>query len=352
MREPSFWWRKPGVASALLSPFGLAYGAVAGWRMAQPGQSSGLPVVCIGNYHVGGAGKTPLALAIVGMLKDLGEHPFILSRGYGGRLRGPVRVGEHHEAVDVGDEPILLARAAPVIVAANRVAGAALALKSGASVIVMDDGFQNPSLRKDLSIVVVDGGRGLGNEKVFPAGPLRAPLPPQAARTDMLMIVGGGDGASHVAAMVVAQDRPVLHARVVPTNTSIETLRGRKVLAFAGIGDPERFFATLSASGITVAEKRVFPDHHPFSTEEIEALILRAEREELVPVTTEKDMARMRGQGMLPYLSRSIVPFAITMEIAERDVLRLALSNTLRRVRSSLADAGVRLPFPNPASQF
>lgn len=352
MHEPLFWWRKPGLIASLLGPFAFAYGAVSAWRMNQPGQSSGLPVVCIGNYHVGGAGKTPLALTVVAMLKDLGEQPFILSRGYGGRLRGPVRVGEHHEAVDVGDEPLLLARAAPVIVARNRVAGAAFALKAGASVIVMDDGFQNPSLRKDLSIVVVDNGRGLGNGKVFPAGPLRAPLPAQLARTDMLLVVGEGSGAAGVAAAVAERGKPVLHAHVRPTDASIETLRGRNVLAFAGIGDPERFFSTLRASGITVVETRVFPDHHPFTTEQIEALILRAEREELVPVTTEKDMARMRGEGMLPYLSRSLVPFAITMEVEERDMLRLALSNTLRRVRSSLADAGVRLPFPNPASQL
>jgi tetraacyldisaccharide 4'-kinase len=352
MHEPSFWWRKPGLTSRLLSPFGFAYGAVSGWRMTQPSQSSGVPVVCIGNYHVGGAGKTPLALAVVGLLKELGEHPFVLSRGYAGRLRGPVRVAEHHEAVDVGDEPLLLARAAPVIVARNRLAGAALALQSGASVIVMDDGFQNPSLRKDLSIVVVDGGRALGNEAVFPAGPLRAPLSAQVARTDMLIVVGDGQGAARVASMVAERGKPVLHAHLRPTDASLETLRGRNVLAFAGIGDPERFFATLRASGITVAEQQIFPDHHPFTTEQIEQLILRAEREELMPVTTEKDMARMRGEGMLPYLSRSIVPFAITMEIDERDVLRLALSNTLRRVRSSLADAGVRLPFPNPASQL
>ena len=182
MREPAFWHRPPSWSSRLLMPLGALYGAVAARRMQRQGFDAGIPVLCVGNYHTGGAGKTPTVLALTPLLRDLGETPVVLSRGYGGRLRGPIMVDlGRHAAADVGDEPLMLARTVPVVVARDRVDGVALARSQGASVILMDDGFQNPAIVKDASLVVIDGNRGLGNGCVFPAGPLRAPLDQQHA---------------------------------------------------------------------------------------------------------------------------------------------------------------------------
>ena len=189
MREPSFWWGEASLASAMLAPLAAIYGAVAQARLARRGRRAAAPVVCIGNFTVGGAGKTPTALVVARMLAAAGERPVFLSRGYGGTLAGPVLVDPtRHRAQDVGDEPLLLARTAPTIVARDRVKGASIA--AGASVIVMDDGFHNPSLAKDFAVLVVDARRGIGNGRVIPAGPLRAPLDAQLARAHALVLVG------------------------------------------------------------------------------------------------------------------------------------------------------------------
>src|SRR5271170_5688472 len=197
MREPAFWWQ-PG-SGALLSPLGGIYGIVAALRMQSKGRRAGVPVICLGNFTVGGAGKTPAALAVGRLLLAAHERPFFLSRGYGGRLAGPVRVDPAvHTAAAVGDEPLLLARLAPTIVARDRLAGAEAARRAGAGVIVMDDGFQNPALTKDLAILLVDGRRGIGNGRVIPAGPLRAPLETQISEADALVVVGRTDGLGAV----------------------------------------------------------------------------------------------------------------------------------------------------------
>src|SRR6202451_1017944 len=181
IREPAFWWRNGG--GTLLAPFAAIYGAVAWSRIQGQGQPAGVPVICLGNLTAGGAGKTPAALAVAHLLLAAHERPFFLSRGYGGKLAGPVRVDpSFHHAADVGDEPLMLARLAPTIVARDRVAGARVARAAGSSVIVMDDGFQNPSLSKALALLLVDGRRGIGNGRVIPAGPLRAPLDIQILR--------------------------------------------------------------------------------------------------------------------------------------------------------------------------
>ncbi|MEA2873951.1 MAG: tetraacyldisaccharide 4-kinase, partial [Hyphomicrobiales bacterium] len=235
MRAPAFWWKKPGAASALLSPFAAVYGSIAARRLAQPGARAAVPVICVGNPTVGGAGKTPAALAIARLLIAEGEKPMFLTRGYGGRLAGPVMVDPAHTAIQVGDEPLLLARVAPTVVAEERVSGARLATASGASVIVMDDGFQNPSLIKDLSLLVVDS-RGIGNGRVIPAGPLRAPLEPQLDCASALLIVGETDPAIEAAAR--ARGLPVFHGKLEPAPDAVAALRARKVLAFAGLGGP------------------------------------------------------------------------------------------------------------------
>ena len=250
MREPGFWYRPPSWKSHLLRPLGALYGAIAARRLQRLGFDAGVPLFCIGNYHLGGAGKTPAVLALVNMLRDLGETPVVLSRGYGGRLHGPVMVdATRHVAGDVGDEPLMLSETVPVAVARDRVGGVALARSQGASVIVMDDGFQNPAIAKDASLIVIDGDRGLGNGRVFPAGPLRASLSPQLDRTDALIVIGNGSAADKTAAAVAARGKPVLRSHLQPDAASVARLSGKRVLAFAGIGDPPRFFRTLRASG-------------------------------------------------------------------------------------------------------
>jgi tetraacyldisaccharide 4'-kinase len=334
MREPAFWHRPSSLISLLLTPFGALYGLVAGWRLRRDGFDAGIPVLCVGNYHVGGAGKTPTVLALAKLLRDLGETPVVLSRGYGGRLRGPVRVDPaRHAAEDVGDEPLMMARTLSVVVARDRVEGVALARSQGATVILMDDGFQNPAIAKDASVIVIDGERGLGNGRVLPAGPLRAPLSPQLARTDALIVVGDGNAADAVAAAVTAQDKPVLSADLKPLDAPVASLRGKRVLAFAGIGDPARFFRTLRASGIDVVVERAFADHHPLSQAEIEALVAEAKRDALTLVTTEKDLARLRRGETLPGWAQAIVPFAVTLEFADAAKLRSFVTDRLFKAR-------------------
>jgi tetraacyldisaccharide 4'-kinase len=334
MREPAFWHRPPSWKSHLLTPLGALYGLVAATRLQRAGFDAGIPVLCVGNYHLGGAGKTPAVLALTKLLRDLGETPVVLSRGYGGRLRGPVKVdAARHEAADVGDEPLMLARNVPVVVARDRLDGVALAKSQGASVILMDDGFQNPAIANDVSLIVIDGARGLGNACVFPAGPLRAPLAPQLDRTDALIVVGDGAAAGPVAAAIAAQEKPVLSAHLAPDEASLAALRGKRVLAFAGIGDPARFFRTLRASGIDVVVERAFPDHHPFAEREISGLLAEAGRERLTPVTTEKDLARLTKAGAVPCPAKDIVPFRVTLEFTDTARLRKFVSERLFKAR-------------------
>jgi tetraacyldisaccharide 4'-kinase len=271
------------------------------------------------------------------MLAAAGERPAFLSRGYGGRLAGPVLVDPaRHDSRDVGDEPLLLARAAPTIVARARVAGAAMAVIAGSGVVVMDDGFQNPSLAKDCSILVVDGQRGIGNGRIIPAGPLRAPLAAQLARAHALVVIGTILGASDVVAAARARDIPVFTARLVPDAGFIAALGGGRVLAFAGIGDPKKFFWTLTDAGIAVAAVRSFPDHHRYSAAEAEELSQDADREGLVLVTTEKDHVRLAGDERLAELAAHAHPLPVTLAIDDEDELRRLVLNRLVAARQTI----------------
>ena len=331
MREPAFWYRPPSLLSRLLSPLGLIYGQITAWRMASGGFDAGIPVICVGNYHTGGAGKTPTVLALTKLLRELGEKPVVLSRGYGGKWKGPVKVDpERHIAANVGDEPLMLADKVAVVIAADRVGGIALARSQGASVILMDDGFQNPAISKDVSLIVIDAHRGLGNGGVFPAGPLRAPLPPQLARTDALVVIGDGDAAGAVASAIAASGKPVLSAHLAPDAASLALLSGKRVLAFAGIGDPGRFFRTLRNAGVDVVRERIFGDHHPFSTDEIAAMVTEAKQDGLRLVTTEKDLVRLRG-GAAP--AHDIAAFAVTLEFDNAAQLRAFVRDRLFKAR-------------------
>jgi len=314
MRDPAFWWAERSVVAALLAPLGICYGVVAARHMARPGRKAPVSVICVGNFTVGGAGKTPTAIAIARLLLESGHCPFFLSRGYGGRAAGPVRV-EHQRAIEVGDEPLLLARVAPTIVAHNRLAGALAAAEGGANAIVMDDGLQNPSVDKDLAIAVIDGRRGIGNGRIFPAGPLRAPLEAQLDHINAVLLVGSAGRAAE-RAIDAAQKRglPVFHGELRPAPDTVAALAGRRTLAFAGIADPDKFFATLEAHGIPAAVRKPFPDHHRYAADEMAALVACAQRDGLTLVTTEKDMARMSGDpAAIDLLRRSaVLPVALT----------------------------------------
>jgi tetraacyldisaccharide 4'-kinase len=314
MREPRFW-RDDGTLARLLAPVAAVYGAISGARMVRAGARARVPVICVGNLTLGGAGKTPTAIAVAKLLLSEGARPIFLSRGYGGALAGPVRVTPQHRAVDVGDEPLLHARVAPTIVARDRVQGAELAVAEGAGIIVMDDGFQNPSLIKDCSLVVLDGERGIGNGRVFPAGPLRAPLDVQLGRASALLVIGEASAKDdEVIARARMHDLPILHGALAPDPDSIAALAGKKALAFAGIAHPEKFFATLAAAGIATPVKRAFADHHPFTSADAQELLEQAKRESLLLLTTEKDLARMQGDAACTELAAAAIALPVGLE--------------------------------------
>jgi tetraacyldisaccharide 4'-kinase len=317
MRAPDFW-SEPGALARILAPFGAAVDLAGGLRraLARP-VACGLPVVCVGNLVAGGAGKTPVARALAWRLAARGASARFLTRGYGGRASGPLRVDPaRHDALEVGDEALLLAADAPTWLARDRAAGARAIARDGLrdgphdgpGVIVMDDGFQNPSIAKDLALLVIDGGYGLGNEKVMPAGPLRETLARGLARADAVVILG--EDRKHVARRL-GRGLPVLEAKLVPSPDAPD-LAGRKVLAFAGIGRPEKFFATLAELGAELAETRAFPDHHPYRPAEIEALVARGRALGALPVTTEKDRVRLPAD-----LARQVE--VLPVEVAWRD---------------------------------
>jgi tetraacyldisaccharide 4'-kinase len=228
----------------------------------------------------------------------------------------------------------MLSSTVPVAVSRDRVDGVALAKSQGASIILMDDGFQNPAVQKDAALIVIDSDRGVGNACVFPAGPLRAPLSAQLDRTDALVVVGEGMAAAAIAKRIASRPgRPVLPAHLKPDGAALAALADKPVLAFAGIGDPARFFRTLRANGIDVVRERAFADHHPFSQADIDALLAEAKRDQLTLVTTEKDLVRLRKKGELPASVREILTLPVTLEFADETTLRRFLDERLFAAR-------------------
>lgn len=290
MRQPEFWNRQDlisQVAVFLLSPLGRLYGASVACRAAhtRPFRSRA-KVVCVGNLTVGGTGKTPIAMEIARLLIARGARPVFLTRGYGGRISGPAFVTPDDRAIHVGDEPLLLATVAPVIVSRDRAAGARLADEHGFDVIVMDDGHQNFSLTKDVSVIVVDAETGFGNIHVLPAGPLRESLSQGLARADAIVVNGDGNPQE-----VAGTTLTTIRARLAPTGE--KDWSGRRAVAFAGIGRPERFFASLGALGAEIVEALPYSDHHVYTQSEIARLKARARAESANLVTTEKDYMRL-----------------------------------------------------------
>jgi tetraacyldisaccharide 4'-kinase len=282
MRAPDFWQRQ-GLGAALLAPLGWLYGASVAFkaRHAKPFDPR-LPVICVGNLTAGGSGKTPIAITIAELLRARGHQPYFLTRGYGGSERGPALATRGHSAAVMGDEALLLARAAPTIVSRDRAAGARLAKDKGATILVMDDGHQNFSVAKSLSLVVVDAETGFGNGYQIPAGPLREPVAQGLARADAVIFVG--DGSPDLG----EYKGPVLRAHLQAEG---ESIKGKTVFAFAGIGRPEKFLASLQESGAHLTGSCFFPDHHPYTEDEL--IQLRAVAGEAMLVTTQKDFVRL-----------------------------------------------------------
>jgi tetraacyldisaccharide 4'-kinase len=329
--EPSWWYAEaPCRRAKVLAPLGALYGRAAALRYTRASSyRSRLPVICVGNFTAGGTGKTPLAIDLCARLMALGHHPVVLTRGYGGRLSGPWWVNATSDvALDVGDEALLLARAAPTLLARDRQLGVR-AIEAGpnpVTVIVMDDGLQNPTLVKDLAIAVVDGSRGLGNGLVMPAGPLRAPLDFQLELTDAVLVNEGAaaDGAGPVTEWLRRRFAgPVLRASVVPATTA-DWLRAARVVAWAGIGAPQRFFTTLRALGAELAEAVAFRDHQRLGDGDARRLLDLARRHEAMLVTTEKDMVRLAGaSGACGALARASRALPVRLALEEADAERL-----------------------------
>jgi tetraacyldisaccharide 4'-kinase len=292
MRAPAFWFEPPGWKARALAPLAALYTRATAARLARPGKKLAVPVICVGNLNAGGTGKTPVAIALAERLNARGIVAHILSRGYGGSLEGPARVDPaRHSAGDVGDEPLLLAAFAPTWVAKNRLAGAKAALKAGAQTLILDDGFQDPALAKDLSLVIVDATRGFGNGRVIPAGPLREPVEAGLKRADFVLAVGGAE-ARRTFAEGWRHRVPLVKAELRPLATG-QTWHGLRAIAFAGIGHPEKFFAALRAEGAEIVRAVPLADHAPLP----QALLLRLEAEAKARgaalVTTEKDATRL-----------------------------------------------------------
>jgi tetraacyldisaccharide 4'-kinase len=284
MKAPDFW-HQGGLPAQLLRPFGAITRLATAWRVSRPGFAPGIKVICVGNAGVGGAGKTLVALDL------LARRPgaFALTRGYGGALAGPLLVDPaRHHAAQVGDEALLLAAAAPTVVARDRAAGARLALAEGASCIVMDDGLQNPSLRKDVSLLVIDGGYGFGNGLLLPAGPLREPVAKAAARCQAAVLIGA-DETNALASL--PPGLPVLRAALVADCAT--PLARRRIIAFAGIGRPEKFFRSVLALGGEIISRHAFPDHHRYDARDAAALLSEARAHAALLVTTAKDYVKL-----------------------------------------------------------
>lgn len=300
MQAPKFWDKKESKLAKILSPLGLIYGWIVAYRLSKfhPYQAK-MPVICVGNISVGGTGKTPVCLALAKLLKEKGLSPWFLNHGYHATQQSVVVDIRSHSALDVGDEALLLAEVAPTIVDSARARGAQLAEKKGVSLLVMDDGFQNPTLVKTFSFVVVDGTKGFGNERVLPAGPLRESVLKGLKRADAIILVGRDNWGVFQYLKENKIDLPVLTGQFVPDSGELKKLQGKPVCAFAGLGNPQKFFDMLQANGVQLVQTQSFPDHYFYTRFDIEAIKKKLPGVQLV--TTSKDWVKIPKE-MRPHL--------------------------------------------------
>jgi len=325
MKAPEFWRTgRGGLPAAALSPLGWVYGLAGKVRrsLSRPWQPP-VPVICVGNLVAGGAGKTPVALDLAQRLQAIGTSVSFLSRGYGGSETGPRRVdGDVDRADQVGDEPLLLCRQAPTWVSQDRVRGAAAA-SDGADVIIMDDGYQNPSLIKACSLLVIDGQYGFGNGRLIPAGPLRETPGDALKRADGVIIIGEDEAGLVTFISRAFPDLPLLRTKIVP-GPEIKNLTDKPLTAFAGIGQPDKFFRTLTDAGCNVVTSRSFPDHHPYSLTDLEHLKSLAKKNNSQLITTEKDSVRIPKDQ-----SQDIEVLTITLQWEDEALLQSLLDRLL-----------------------
>ncbi len=290
MKTPNFW-KSDTITSKLLYPFGYIYNFATQHRVSKKSiYKSKLPIICVGNINVGGTGKTPTCLAIADILAANGKKISFLSRGYKSKQKY-VFVDVNHTANDVGDEPLLLMEKAPVVIAPNRIIGAKMIENTDTDIIIMDDGFQNPSLFKDFSVIVIDGEAGFGNGKIFPAGPLRETIETGIKRTNAVIIIGN-DNFEIKNKIKKLSNIPVINAAIIEKENNFNN---KDVIAFAGIARPEKFYKSLKKSGANIIKTFNFPDHHQFSNKEIKSITEQANKLKAVPVTTKKDYVRLEN---------------------------------------------------------
>ena len=329
---PPFWFQKPGFAAWALSPLGFIYGRIAAGRMqSKPGHVSNVPVLCVGNLIAGGAGKTPTAIAIAKIARQSGFRPGFLSRGYGGNVHSPTLVDiKTHNCRDVGDEPLILGLYGETVVSPDRPAGAQLLEEQGVDLIIMDDGFQNPSLHKDYTLAVVDAGRGIGNGFCIPAGPMRAELKTQLAMASGLLLIGNSDAGTKIVRMSAKMAKPIITADIAVRKP--EQWQGENVLAFAGIADPTKFYKSLETAGANIVATREFHDHHPYSDGECQELMAEAQAKGLTLVTTEKDAVRLvRTGGRQQELRKVCKVMHIDLSFENPKMVETMLRDTVRR---------------------
>ncbi|TCD16648.1 tetraacyldisaccharide 4'-kinase [Oricola cellulosilytica] len=328
---PPFWYHPTGWQARALAPLSWVYGSIARMRMdrARP-RSVAAPVLCIGNLTVGGSGKTPTAIALAKAARKGGFTPGFLARGYGGTHQKPHRVdADQDSAKAVGDEPLLLARTAPTVIARNRGAGARQLVDCGVNFIVMDDGFQSRTVHIDYSVITIDARRGVGNGAVIPAGPLRAPLVDQMRHANAVLRIGDGDAGDGIVRAAARAAKPSYRARLAPRGH--DSLSRKRVLAFAGIGDPGKFYDTLTQAGCWISAKRDFPDHHVYTARDARDLLDQAAAQGLLLVTTEKDAVRLNhAEGALGELGRKIRTVSVDLEFEDPSVPRALVEATVR----------------------